>query len=114
VAVFQEFVDTPVNGRPSLFRIDMHRIACPSDGDFSFPRFVGLLILSLWSYQTKVTGSVLNQDQLKATFYNKGAYDPQREILRMRANPACAKPHDTKNRLKRVCQNLPYMQRKKR
>jgi hypothetical protein len=22
---------------------------CPSDGDFSFPRFVGLLILSLWS-----------------------------------------------------------------
>jgi hypothetical protein len=27
VALFQEFVDTPVNGRPSLFRIDsVHQI----------------------------------------------------------------------------------------
>jgi hypothetical protein len=25
---------------------------CPSDGDFSFPRFVGLLIISLWLHQT--------------------------------------------------------------
>jgi hypothetical protein len=31
VALFQKFVDTTV----------------PSDGDFSFPRFIGLLILSL-------------------------------------------------------------------
>jgi hypothetical protein len=38
-------VDTPVNGRTSLFRI----------GDFSFPRFVGLLILSLWFYRLSGT-----------------------------------------------------------
>jgi hypothetical protein len=33
-----KIIDTPVNGRPSLFRIDsVHR-------DFSFPLFVGLLM----------------------------------------------------------------------
>jgi hypothetical protein len=44
MALFQIFVDTPVNGLPSLFRIDsVYQIV-----HFSFPRFVGLLILSLW------------------------------------------------------------------
>jgi hypothetical protein len=39
---FQNYTDTPVNGRPSLFRINrVHPM------DFSFPRFVGLLLLSL-------------------------------------------------------------------
>jgi hypothetical protein len=38
---------TRVYGRPSLFRIDsVHQI------DFSFPRFVGLLVLSLWIVRT--------------------------------------------------------------
>jgi hypothetical protein len=44
VALFQEFVDTSVNGRPSLFRIVSYY-----DRDFSFLRFVGILILSLWN-----------------------------------------------------------------
>jgi hypothetical protein len=43
VALFQEFVDTPVNGRPSLFLIESVRQIV-----FSFPHFVSLLILSLW------------------------------------------------------------------
>jgi hypothetical protein len=30
--------------------ISFWRRQCPSDGDFSFPRFVGLLILSLWKW----------------------------------------------------------------
>jgi hypothetical protein len=33
---------------------------CPSDGDFSFPRFVGLLILSLWFYVFTSTADVSN------------------------------------------------------
>jgi hypothetical protein len=41
VALFHKFVDTPINGHPSLFRIDsVHH-------DFSFPCFVGLLIIRL-------------------------------------------------------------------
>jgi hypothetical protein len=33
----------------------MALIVYTSDGDFSFPRFVGLLILSLWSYRSSNT-----------------------------------------------------------
>jgi hypothetical protein len=41
VALFQEFVDTPVNGRPPIFRIDLslcviHKEGlCPSRGDIN-------------------------------------------------------------------------------
>jgi hypothetical protein len=40
-----KIVDTPVNVSQA---ISFWLCQCLSDGDFSFPRFVGLLILSLW------------------------------------------------------------------
>jgi hypothetical protein len=42
VALFQKFVDTPINGHKSHFSIDsVHQM------ESSFPRFVGLLKLSM-------------------------------------------------------------------
>jgi hypothetical protein len=49
VDLFPKFIDTPVNDRPSLFRIDsVYQM------DLSFPRFVGLLILSLILYDLNI------------------------------------------------------------
>jgi hypothetical protein len=38
---------------------------CPSDSEFSFPRFLGLIILSLW---------FIHQDELSKNIYRKGYY----------------------------------------
>jgi hypothetical protein len=51
VAFIQKLVDTPVNGRPSLFRIDSVHQMDPNK-TWKRPRFVGLLTLSLWLRQS--------------------------------------------------------------
>jgi hypothetical protein len=67
VALFQEFVDTPVKGHPSLFRIDTVRHM-----ETSLSRFVGLLILSVWFYNECETPYLTNFLQSALDSYNLG------------------------------------------
>jgi hypothetical protein len=64
MALFQEFVDTLVKWSSIIFS----HWQCPSDGDFSLPRFVGPLILSLWvKHHARIRENMTHRNNHTAT-----------------------------------------------